>query len=65
MNPDLDAFFPEHLSDEAAFALYDLLQHLTLAWESRYFVQLRRHQGARQIDLFDPDRPWRTAPTDP
>ena len=65
MNRELKTLFPKGLSDEAAFALYELLQHLALACESRYFVQLRRYQAKGQADLFDPEQPWRRSPADP
>jgi hypothetical protein len=56
-----DPIFPDGLSDETASALSEFLHQLAAACENRYYVQLRRHY-ARQLDLFDPDAPWRSPP---
>ena len=58
MNLDLETRLLEELSDEAAFALCELLNELAQAFESRYYHQLLRYQSAKQADLFDPDQPW-------
>ena len=49
---------PEYLSDEAAYALCEVLMELALACESRYFDQLRRYRENHPPGLFDPERPW-------
>lgn len=64
MNPDFEPLWPEGLSDEAACALSEWLQQLALACESHYFVQLRRYRDARQMELLDPEQPWRKRPVD-
>ena len=58
MNLDLETRLLEDLSDEAAFALCELLNELAQAFESRYYHQLLRYQSAKQADLFEPDQPW-------
>ena len=57
MNLDIENRLPQDLSDEAAFALCELLNQLAMAFESRYYAQLLRYQSAKQSDLFDPDDP--------
>jgi hypothetical protein len=64
MNPDFEPLWPEGLSDESACALSEWLQQLALACESHYFAQLRRYRDARQIELLDPEQPWRKRPVD-
>lgn len=65
MNLDLETRLLEALSDEAAFAVSELLNELAQAFESRYYHQLLRYQSAKQADLFDPDQPWiKCQPTD-
>jgi len=65
MNLDIENDLLEDLSDEAAFALCELLNELAHAFESRYHPQIRRYQSAKQADLFDPDQPWiRRQPSD-
>jgi hypothetical protein len=56
-----DPVFPDGISDETASALSEFLQQLAAVCESRYFVQLRRYHR-RQMNLYDPDTPWRTPP---
>lgn len=56
---DLDALFPEGLSDETVTAVAQLLNELANQWESRYFHRLRADQARAQSDLFDPREPWR------
>jgi hypothetical protein len=58
-----DPLFPNDISDETASALSDLLYQLAAACENRYFAQLRRDHH-RQMNLYDPDAPWRLPPTD-
>ena len=55
--------FPDGISDETASAPSEFLHQLTAAYESRYFVQLRRYHR-RQMNLYDPDAPWRRPPHD-
>ncbi len=57
---DADSLFPDAISDEAAAALCDFLYDLAAAWESRYLENLRRRRRVLQLDLFDPEQPWRT-----
>lgn len=58
-----DPLFPHSLSDESACALSEFLHQLATACESRYLVQLRRYHR-RQMNLYDPDAPWRSPPPD-
>jgi hypothetical protein len=55
MNLDLETRLLEDLSDEAAFAVCELLNEL---------VQIRRYHSAKQADLFDPLEPWKRRDTD-
>jgi hypothetical protein len=57
-----DLVFPHNISDETASALGDFLYQLAAACENRYFVQIRRYHR-RQMNLYDPDAPWRSPPT--
>lgn len=61
MNIDFDALFPDGITDETAAAIGDLLNEFLFAWEGTYFAQLRHHH-ARQLDLFNPEAPWRSPP---
>ncbi len=57
--PTLELSFPPNLSDEAAYEISEFLEALSLAFEERYFGQIRRHLQAihpRRNDLIDP--PW-------
>ena len=57
--PILTFLFPPTLSDETAYEISEFLEALSLAFEERYFGQIRRHLQAinpRQSDLVDP--PW-------
>ena len=56
-----DPLFPDLLSDESASALSEFLHQIAAACESRYFVQLRRYHR-RQMNLYDPETPWRPPP---
>jgi len=64
MNINFDTVFPDGISDDTAEAIRDLLNELLFAWEGTYFAHLRRHH-ARQLDLFDPEAPWRSPPKTP
>jgi hypothetical protein len=64
MNIDFDTLFPDGITDETAAAIGDLLHEFLFAWEGTYFAQLRRHP-TRQLDLFDPEAPWRSPPKNP
>ena len=57
-------FFPNGLSDESAAALSEFLHQLAAACETRYLVQLRRYHS-RQMNLYDPEAPWRIPPGEP
>ena len=57
--PPLGLSFPPDLSDEAAYEILEFLEALTLAFEERYFAQIRRHRQAiypRRSDLSQD--PW-------
>jgi hypothetical protein len=57
--PPLGLSFPPNLSDEATYEISEFLQALSLAFEERYFAQIRRHQQAinpRRSDLSQD--PW-------
>jgi hypothetical protein len=57
--PTLGLAFPPDLSDEAAYEISEFLQALSLAFEQRYFSQIRRHLQAirpQRNDFIDP--PW-------
>jgi hypothetical protein len=64
MNIDFDTLFPDGISDETAAAIRALLNEFLFAWEATYFVHLLRHHG-RQLELYDPNAPWRSPPTTP
>ena len=58
--PPLHFAFPPNLSDEAAYEIFEFLEALSLAFEERYFGQIRRHRRAihpRRSDLTD--EPWK------
>jgi hypothetical protein len=57
--PPLGLSFPPDLSDEAAYEIAEFLEALSLAFEERYFGQIRRHRQAinpKRSELVD--RPW-------
>ena len=58
-----DPIFSDGLSDETVVALCDFLHQLAAACESRYLVQLRRYHQ-RQMNLYDPEAPWRMPPSE-
>ena len=61
MNDVDPLLFPDRISDEAAAVLCDFLYDLAAACESHYLEKLRRHRRVLQLDLFDPQQPWRTS----
>jgi hypothetical protein len=61
MNPDLEPLFPDDLSDEAAAVVSDFLWQLISAWDSRYFIQLRRYHAGKESPC-NPERPWMKLP---
>ncbi|MCP3868529.1 MAG: hypothetical protein GY703_10610 [Gammaproteobacteria bacterium] len=57
--PPLRFAFPPNLSDEAAYEIFKFLEALSLAFDERYFTQIRRHYRAinpKRSDLLE--RPW-------
>ena len=57
--PPLRLAFPPDLSDQAAYEIAEFLEALILAFDERYFAQIRRHYRAinpKRSDLSD--RPW-------
>ncbi len=61
--PPLGLSFPPGLSDEAAYEIFEFLEALSLAFEERYFGQIRRHRRAinpKRSELIDP--PWEENP---
>ena len=58
--PPLGLSFPPHRGDEAAYEIAEFLQALSLAFDERYFAQIRRHDQAihpKRSELVDP--PWK------
>jgi len=56
--------FPEQISDEAAFALSEVLHWLVLVCDEKYFGQIRRHMATLNDDrLVDPEQPWTRKPS--
>jgi len=61
--PTLSLSFPPSLSDEAAYEIFEFLEALSLAFEERYFGQIRRHRRAinpKRSELVD--QPWEDNP---
>ncbi len=61
--PPLSLSFPPGLSDEAAYEIFEFLEALSLAFEERYFGQIRRHRQAlnpKRNELVD--QPWEEDP---
>jgi len=59
IQPTLSLLFPPTLSDEAAYEISEFLEALSLAFEERYFAQIRRHRQAihpKRSELIDPSR---------
>ena len=64
LRPD-NPLFPDDLSDETASVLSDFLYQLATACENQYLAQLRRYnRRKRQMNLYDPEEPWKTPPPD-
>ena len=57
MIPDLHELFPPEKVDQAAATIAAFLNELTMQFDARYFVQLRRHH-ARHAPDHDPHQPW-------
>ena len=61
--PPLGLSFPPDLSDETAYEIAGFLAALSLAFEERYFGQIRRHRRAihpKRSDLIG--QPWEKDP---
>jgi len=55
MDPNIESFLPEAISDEMAYHLINFFTELTAALESRYFVQAKRYlQHQATIDVQTP-----------
>ena len=63
MTPNIEPLFPDEISDHTAAILSEFLYALAADCESRYISQLRRYY-ARNHDVYDPDHPWISRPTD-
>lgn len=61
MKPNHHWIFLDSASDETVAALSTFLRNLASECERRYAGQLERHR-AGQLSLFEPERPWITAP---
>ena len=55
---DIEALFPEGLSDEAISAIADVFYEIAVQWENRHYPQLKRFHRAQQMDLFEQLEPW-------
>ncbi len=64
MTPDIEALFPEEISDCTAAVLSEFLYALAGECEARYASQLRRYY-AKHHDDYDTDHPWISRPSDP
>jgi len=55
MNDNLSIieWFPDPMSDEAAFAVYLFLEQFTLQFESAYYAQIRRYIDSQKPDPED------------
>lgn len=47
-HPPLGLSFPPDISDQAACEIFEFLEALSLAFEERYFAQIRRHRRDRK-----------------
>ena len=57
--PPLRLAFPPDLSDQAAYEIAEFLEALILAFDERYFAQIRRHYRTINLKRSDlSDRPW-------
>lgn len=51
--------FPNQLSDEAAFALSEILHWMALTCDEKYFAQIRRHADTLyHTTAVNPEQPW-------
>lgn len=51
--------FPETISDEAAFALSEVLHWLAMTCDEKYLAQIRRHMDTlHSTPTVDPEHPW-------
>lgn len=51
---------PANISDESAAVLCDFLAEFSMAIDSHYLGQIRRHRAKNRPPLADPERPWIT-----
>jgi hypothetical protein len=59
MTREITLVIPEPISDEAAFALSELLHALAVACDDAYYGQIRRYLGTLdKAEPLDPARPW-------
>ena len=66
----ISTWFPEPMSDEAAFAVHLFLEQFACQFESAYYAQIRRHIESQRLDLQQqqsstdgsPDLPWEDDP---
>ncbi len=58
MTNAMEGLFPSRISDESAAVLCDFLAELSMAAESHYFCQIRRHREDSRTTV-DHDQPWR------
>ncbi len=56
-NASISEWFPEPMSDEAAFAVHLFLEQFTCQFESAYYAQIRRYIESQRLAL-DEQRPW-------
>ena len=57
----ITSWFPEPLSDEAAFGIHLFLQQFTYQFEAAYFSQIKRHLEVEKTathDEHNSDTPW-------
>lgn len=53
-------FFPQEISDEAAYHLIDFFYNLALAFESQNLAKAMRYQKSLISQPSDPEKPWET-----
>ena len=63
MNDEVTVSLPAYISDESAAVLCDFLAELSVAAESHYFCQIRRHREKNRPPV-DPGYPWRNMQRD-
>lgn len=56
---DIDSFFPDEISDEAAYVLCEFIAKLSVALEHRHYGQLRRYVKESH-PARDAEQPWKT-----